>query len=234
MAHIDDIVYAGHLLHVGLVVHKVGVGLDGGCDGGKVMPLLDFHIDHAAMDAGAGGDGHGEGGLDTGHSLDSNGVAHRHAGTEVGVGNALGRQSLQQGAHNAVAARIPTGGNDADGTGSTGGGIKGAAQGGNLGVDVEAVDRMDAQCQNFLGILLHTAGGGTQQSHINVTQFADVAHNGIAGQFCRAVGCALTAHDACHLKVGRLLQSLEGIMSDIAVTHYGGSNLLHKYNINGV
>ena len=111
--------------------------------------------------------------------------------------------------------------------GGTGGGIEGAAQGGYLGVDVEAVDRMDAQGQDFLGILLHAAGGGTQQGHIDMAEFADVAHDGIAGQFGGAVGSALTAHDACHFKVGCLLQGLEGIMSDIAVAYYGCSDLLH-------
>ena len=227
VAHIDHIVHAGHLSDVCFVVDKVGVGLDGGCHGVEIMAFLNLHIDHAAMDARARGDGNGEGGIDARDSLDGYGMAHRHARAEVGVGDALGGDGLKEGAHDAVAAWIPTSGDDAHGASGLGTLVERAAELRDLGVDVETVHGVDAQGEDFLGIGFDTAGGRAEEGYINVAQLANVADNGQGCQFGGTILCALTAHDACNFKIGGLLQGLEGIVANVAVAYYGGSNLLH-------
>lgn len=231
MPHVDDVVHAGHLDDVRLVVDKVGVGLDGGCHSGKVMTFLQFDVDHAAMDAGAGGNGHGQGGLDTGDSLDGYGVAHGHTGTEVGVGDALGRQGLEQRADHAVAPRIPTGRNDAHGPGGTCRLAERTAQLRNLRVDVKTVDGVDAERKDFLGIPLDTARGGAEQGYVDTFQLADVAHDGQVGDFRGTVDSTLTTHDACYFEVGGHSQGLQCVVPDVAVTYDGGSNLFHTVYI---
>ena len=179
------------------------------------------------MDARARGDGHGEGGLHTGNSLDGNGVAHRHTGTEVGVGDTLGRDGLKEGAHDAVATWIPASGDNAHGTCGLGTLVERAAELGDLGMDIETIHGVDAEGKDFLGISFHAAGGCAEEGHIHLAQFANVADNGQTGQFGGAVLGTLTAHYACNFKIGGLLQGLEGIVANVAVTYYGGSNLLH-------
>ena len=228
VAHINHIVHTRHLHDVRLIVDKVGVGLDGGCHGVEIVAFLNLHIDHAAMNARARGDGHGEGGLHARHSLDSYGMPHRHAGAEVGISDTLGRDGLEEGAHDAIATGVPASGDDADGTGSLGTLVERAAELGDLGVDVETINGIDTQGKNFLGIGFHAAGGRAEEGNVNGAQFSNIANNGKAGQLGGTILCTLTAHDACNFKIGGLLQGLEGIVADIAVTYYGGSNLLHK------
>ncbi len=160
MAHVAHVVDALHLKHVGLVTGEVGVGLDGCRHLVEFGSLFQLHIDHAAMDALTQGDGHRERILHTGLRTDADAMAHRHAGTEVGVGKAFRGEALHEGAHDRVAARIPTGGDDAHGVGFLIDGHQVAAVVANHGVDVERVDSIDAQWQNLTGVFFTRTGGG--------------------------------------------------------------------------
>ena len=97
----------------------------------------------------------------------------------------------------------------------------------NLRVDVEAVHGVDAEGEDFLGVLLYLAGGGGEHGHVDVLQFADVLHYGIACQFGGTVLCTLTTHHAGYLEVGRSLKGLQRIAADVSITHNGGSDFLH-------
>ena len=76
MAHVAHVVNALYLEHVGLVVGEVGIGLDGCCHLVEFGTVFQLYIDHAAMDALAEGNGHGEGVLDTCLRSDTDAVAH--------------------------------------------------------------------------------------------------------------------------------------------------------------
>ena len=69
--------------------------------------------------------------------------------------------------------------------------------------------------------------------HVYIFQFADVFHYLVSCQFGRTVGIAIAAHDAGYLKVFGGLKGLERVLADIAVTHYGCSDLLHRVVIFG-
>ena len=179
------------------------------------------------MDAGAHRNGHRQGG---GHALDGfdgHGMAHAHARPEVGVGDALGRQRLHERAHDAVAARIPAGRDDRHGIVGLGFGVERAAQLHNLAVNVEAVDRADAQPEAFLGILLDAARGRGQDGYVHVLEFADAAHHVLAGRLHWSVFRRVATHDAGYLKVGRFLKRLKHILADISISDNGCSNLFH-------
>ena len=96
VAHILEVVDAGYLYHVGLIVHEIGVGLDGCSHFIEVIALLEFDVYHAAMDASAYGDGHGECILYSLDGLYGYRVAHAHAGAEVGVADAFGGKALHE------------------------------------------------------------------------------------------------------------------------------------------
>ena len=120
------------------------------------------------MDTRAERDGHRERILDAGYGLGGHGMAHTAARTEVGVGDALGGQRQQQGAHHRVGARIPAGGNDADRLVLLGDGGETLAQVKNLPVDVEAVHGGDALAQQLLRERRHLTGGRAERSHVGV------------------------------------------------------------------
>ena len=105
--------------------------------------------------------------------------------------------------------------------------IEGAAQINNLTVDVKTIYRVDTQGQALQGVLLYAAGGSGQDSHVNLTQFLDVLYYGIRCQFSRLVCCSVTAYHACNLHVGSYLQSLQGILANVAITNDGHTNLFH-------
>ena len=94
-------------------------------------------------------------------------------------------------------------------------------------MNIKAVNGIDTQWQNLLGILLTRAGRGGQDSHIHILQLLDVLHYVVGGQLSWFVLCTLAAHHACNLKVCRSLQCLDGKFSDVAVTYYGCSDFLH-------
>ena len=210
-----------------LVVGEVGVGLHGSRHLFELGSLFQFYVDHTAMDTLTQGDGHRERVLHTSLRAHTDAVTHRHARSEVGVAQAFGSQSLHQRTHDAVAARIPSGGNDADGLCLAVQLHESFAIATNLGVDVEAVDGVDAQRQYLPGILFAGARRCSEDSHIDILQFADVAHHVIVGQFGRLLFVTLAAHDARNLEIGCCLQCLHCVAPDVAVTHYGCSDFLH-------
>ena len=97
---------------------------------------------------------------------------------------------------------------------------------GNLGVDIETIYGMDAEGQNLLGIRLHLAGRGAENGYIHIMEFAHLLHYGIALEFLRAIFRSSTAYNACHFKIRGGLQSLQNVVSDVAIPHDGCSNLL--------
>ncbi len=179
------------------------------------------------MDALAQGDGDGKGVLHAFLRANADAVAHRHARAEVGVREALRGEALHEGAHDAVGARIPSGGNHGDGARLLVELHEAFAVAANVGMDVERVDGVDAQRQNLLGILLARTGGRGEDGHLHVLQLADVAHHLVGSQFQRLVLSTLTAHDACNLEVGGCLQCFHREAPDVAVAHYGCSDFLH-------
>ena len=231
VAHVTDVVDALHLEHVGLVGGEVGIGLDVLGDVFELGAVFQLHIDHAAVDALAEGDGHGEGVLNTFLRAYADAVTHRHAGAEVGVGESLRSEALHECAHDAVGTRVPACGNHADGAGLLVEFHQTLPVAAYVGVDVERVDGVDAQGQYHVGILLTRAGGGGEDGHIDILQFADVLHHVILCQFCGLVLCTIATYDACHFHVGGCLQCLECILSDVAVTYDGGSDFLHIYKL---
>lgn len=227
VAHVADGIYALYGKDVGLVVGEVGVGLDGGGYVFELGAVFELYIDHAAMNAFTEGDGHGEGVLDTGLGAHADAVAHRHAGAEVGVAEAFGREALHEGAHDGVGAWVPSGGNDADGAGLLVELHEALAVAANLCMDVEGVNGVDAQGQDLVGIFLAGAGGSGQDGYIDVLEFADVFDYGVGGQFGGFVLVAVAAHDASHLEIFGCFEGLEGVLSDVAVTYDGCSDFLH-------
>ena len=79
----------------------------------------------------------------------------------------------------------------------------------------------------LVGIFLARAGRGGENGYIHVFQFTDVLHDLILCEFCGLVLCTIAAHDTCYFKVWCSLQSLERILSNVAVTDDGCSDFLH-------
>ena len=126
-------------------------------------------------------------------------------------------------------SRIPTGRNDRNSVVSLGLGIQRTAQVGNTRMDIEAVHCMDAQCQNLLGILLHTAGRRTEDGYIHTFQFLDIFYHRIVIQFGRTVLGTCTTYDTGNFEIRRSLQSLKHIVPDIAITNDGSSYFFHTF-----
>ena len=107
MTHITHVIDALYLEHMGLVAGEVRIGLDGSSHFVEFGTVLEFYIHHTAVDALTEGDGHTQSVLHTSLRAYADAVAHRHTRTEVGVRETLRSQTLHQGAHDRVAARIP-------------------------------------------------------------------------------------------------------------------------------
>ena len=105
--------------------------------------------------------------------------------------------------------------------------IETTAQTGNLGMNVETVDRIDTQCQDLFRILLHAACRSGKNGNIHIFQLADILDYVIFGQFLRLVLSTLTANDAGHLKIGSCLKRLQCIVTDISISYHCCSNLFH-------
>ena len=94
-------------------------------------------------------------------------------------------------------------------------------------VDVERVDGIDAERQNLLGMLLARTGRRSKDGHVDILQFLDVLHHLILSKLGGFVLCATATHNSCDFEIGSGLECLDGIASDVAVAHYGGSDFLH-------
>ena len=152
--------------------------------------------------------------------LTTHGVAHTHAGSEVGVGQSLGSGCFEQRAHYRVATRIPSGRYDRNSSGGLGCGVEAAAEVDDRGVDVKAVDSIDAGGHAVQGVSLHLTGGSGQDSHVYVVEHGDVGHHGILGYFRRNVR-RRAAHYSCDFKVRCSFEGFYSEAANIAVTHYG-------------
>jgi len=227
VAHIANVVDAFYLEYVGLVRGEVGVGLDVLSHLLQRVAVFQLYIDHAAMDAFAQGDGHREGVLDTSLRAYADAVAHRHARSEVGIAQALGGEALHQGAHDRVGAWVPSGSNDADGIGLLVDLHEALTIAANVGVDVERVDGIDTQGQDLLGVFFARAGGSGQNGNVHILQFFDILNNLILSQFGWLVLCSVSAYYTSNLEVGSCFESLNGVLTDVAVTYDGCTNFLH-------
>ena len=95
-------------------------------------------------------------------------------------------------------------------------------------MDVERIDRIDAEGKALLGIFLHLAGRGGKDGYIHVLQFLDVLYYGVIGEFGGLVLGSCTAHNTCTFHVGSGLDGFERILADIAITYDGCTYLLHN------
>ena len=149
------------------------------------------------------GDGHG-----IGHALDgagSHGMAHGTATAEVGEGGAAGHHGFEQGAQHGVRAGVPAGGRDADAVTGLGGGIQTGHGGGDLGVDVEAVHRVDSHCQIFFRVFLNAAGRCAEDGHFHSFQLFDIFDYCIVCQLFRLVLCSCTTNYSGYFEIRRCL-----------------------------
>ena len=160
---------------MGLIVGEVVVREQQFLHGGEVGAILQLDIDHAAMDARAERDGHRERVFHSGDGLCRHGVPHASAGTEVSVGDALGRDGGQQGADHGVRTGVPAGGNDTYRLVGLSQRVQLLAKVINLPVNVETIDRADAATQKFLRKGGHFAGRRAQCGHVRLNTVQIVA-----------------------------------------------------------
>ena len=104
----------------------------------------------------------------------------------------------------------------------TGGLAKVLTQLQDIGVDVEAVDRVDAQWEDLLSGSLYQTGRGAEDSYIDILQLLDAADDAVGAEFVRDIRGVAT-HDTCDLKVGCCLESLDGVATDIPVADDSGT-----------
>ena len=229
VSHVIERVDRFHGLNVRFVVDKIRIGLDGGGHLGEICAGLEFDVHHAAVNAGAEGNGHRKRVVYSVDGAHGHGVTHRAAGAEVGVGHALRRKAFHKGAHHRVGTGIPTGGHHAHGVVCLRGFVERATQIDNTGVDVERIDRVNAERKALFGVGFYAAGGCGKDSDVYILQFGDVLHHGIGGKFGRAINGTVAANHTGTLHVGRGLDGFEGVFTNVSVTDDGGANFLfHK------
>ena len=94
-------------------------------------------------------------------------------------------------------------------------------------MDIVAVDGVDAESHYLGRVFWAGTGRSGEDGYILVLQLGDVVYYVLISQFGWFVLVALTAYDACNLKIGSWLECLDGELTDIAVTYYGCSKFLH-------
>ena len=92
---------------------------------------------------------------------------------------------------------------------------------------VVTINRVNTHSQIALSICGTLARGQGQDGHIHIAQLSNIGHHVIPLQFSRLVFRPLSSYNACHFKVVSCLQRLQCVLSYIAITHYGCSNLFH-------
>ena len=148
-------IYRRNRKDMGFIVFKVVILQNRSLHLLKVVSILQLDVDISSVDTGSQRNGHRQGVLDTRFSLCRYRMTHAHAGSKVGIGDALWRTSFQQSTNHRVRARVPAGRNNRNGTGNLGCFVQFAVQLPNLCVDVKAVHGIDALCQIFLGIFFY-------------------------------------------------------------------------------
>ena len=208
MSHVLYVVHGGNGEDVGLVMGEVGVSLDFGSHLLQCGTLFQLHVYHAAVDALTQWDGDGESLFHALLAAHAYGVAHAHAGTEVGVGQSLGGQALHEDTYDGVRTRIPTCGDDAHLARLLAVFHLLGAVVEDAGVDVEAVHGVDAEGNDLLRILRTAAGRSGEDGNVHVLELGDVVHHLIVGKLCRLVLGTLATYDTCNLEVGSCLECL--------------------------
>ena len=104
--------------------------------------------------------------------------------------------------------------------------VERATQIDNTGVDVERIDRVDAERKALFGVGFYAAGGCGKDCDVYILQFGDVLHHGIGGEFGRAINGTIAANHTGTLHVGRGLDGFEGVFTNVSVTDDGGANFL--------
>ena len=92
----------------------------------------------------------------------------------------------------------------------------------DIGVDIEAVDRVDAEWEDLLSGGLYQTRRGTEDSYIDVLQLLDAADDAVGTEFVGDIR-GVTTHDTRDLKVGCCLESLDGVATDIPVADDSGT-----------
>ena len=92
----------------------------------------------------------------------------------------------------------------------------------DIGVDIEAVDRVDAEWEDLLSGGLYQTCRSTEDSYIDVLQLLDAADDAVGPEFVGDIR-GVTTHDTCDLKVGCCLESLDGVATDIPVADDSGT-----------
>jgi len=177
MADIVESLDARDLDDVCLVVGEVVVGLDGCGNVIEFITVFELDVDHAAVDARSEGDGHGERIFYALLALDADGMTHGATRAEIGVGETLGCHGLKDGAYHGVGTRIPASGDDGCRVVGLGNLVELVAEGGDEGVDVEAVDGRDALGEDGLGGIGHGARRGAEERGVDAAKLLDVGHD---------------------------------------------------------
>ena len=94
VSHVQQLVYTRYFYDVGFIVDEVGVGFNGSGYFLELVSFLYLYVYHAAVNARAGGDGHGEGSFHSFHGFHGYGMSHAHAWPEIRVGDAFGGNGL--------------------------------------------------------------------------------------------------------------------------------------------
>ena len=220
--HVDELVDVIDDGDVRLVMDEVRIRLDRLDDLLGLVARLQLDVDHTAVDTRARGDRHREGLADTCDGLHGDGVAHAHTWAEVSIGDPLGDDSLHQRADDRVTPWVPARGDDGDGAVGTGGLAEVLTQLQDIGVDIEAVDRVDAQWEDLLSGSLYQTRRGTEDSYIDILQLLDAADDAVGTEFVGDIR-GVTTHDTRDLKVGCCLESLDGVATDIPVADDSGT-----------
>ena len=97
-----------------LIMSKVFISLNSRNNVFRTEALLQLNVHHTSVDARPCGDSHRECLTYALDGFDGNCMPHAHTGTKVRVGNPLRHNSLHEGTHHGVTARIPTRGNHRD------------------------------------------------------------------------------------------------------------------------
>ena len=212
-----------------LVIHKVWICFDGSRHFIKLITVFQFDINHATVNTCSGRNSHGKSSLYTINSFYSYCMSHTHSRPKVCISNSFRSNSFQQGTYDRVASRVPTCRNNRNCFMFFCRSRQRATQIDNTGMDIEAVNRIDAKCKDFFSIILYTAGWRAKNCNINTFQFLNILYNRVFTQFCGTVFSSSAAYYASNFKVGSRLQRFEHVLPDIAIANNGCSYFFHSF-----
>ena len=167
MTHVANLVYRLHCKHMRLVVSEIRVGLYLCGHIFKSCAILQFHINHPAMNAFAQRDSHRKRILNPLLTAHAHAVSHAHARSEVGVRQTFGRQTLHQHAHDRVWTRVPSCRNNAHSAMFLTHRHQFRTIVQYVRVDVKAIYRVYPHSQILLGVCRALARRQSQDSHIH-------------------------------------------------------------------